>query len=65
MMTNISYKTFINPCKMYARVTATNEIVKINGFKVELDTVTLYCGSSAARYSERQYLLEEVEIFQQ
>lgn len=64
-MADISYKTFINPCKMYARVTATNEIVKINGFKVELDAVTLYCGSSAAGYSERRYFLEEVEIFQQ
>lgn len=64
-MANISYKTFINPCKMYARITDTNEIVKINGFKVELDTVTLYCGSAVAGYSERQYFLEEVEIFQQ
>lgn len=58
------YKTFINPCKMYARIKGKN-VIHINGFKVEFDTITLYCGSSVAGYKEEHFMLDEVEILEQ
>lgn len=55
-------KTFVNPCKMYARVKG-RDVFHINGYKVELDTIILYIGSSAGGYKEEHFMLDEVEIF--
>ena len=60
---DMKYKTFINPCKMYARIKG-EEVVHINGFKVESDTIILYYGNSAAGYKEEHFMLDEVEIFE-
>lgn len=61
---DVKYKTIINPCRMYARINGM-EVIHINGFKVELDTIILYCGSLTAGYKEEHFLLDEVEIFEQ
>lgn len=60
---DIQYKTFINPCKLYARIKG-KDILHINGFKVELDTIILYYGSSVTGYKEEHFMLENVEIFE-
>ncbi|MDE6314793.1 MAG: hypothetical protein K2M46_14465 [Lachnospiraceae bacterium] len=57
-------KKFINPCKMYAKIKSNNEIIHINGYKVELDTVILYSGSSSSGYKEEHFMLDEVDIFE-
>lgn len=61
---DVKYKTFINPCKLYARI-KDKDIKHINGFKVELDIIILFCGSAASGYEEEHFMLDEVEIFEQ
>jgi len=60
---DIKYKTFINPCKLYARIKG-KEVIHLNGFKVELDTIVLYYRSSVAGYKEENFMLEDIEIFE-
>lgn len=55
---------FINPCKLYARI-KEDKVVSINGFKLELDMITLFYGNATTGYVEESYMLYDVEIFEQ
>ncbi|WP_180272665.1 hypothetical protein [Konateibacter massiliensis] len=48
---------------MYARIKG-NKVVSINGFKVELDMVTLFYGSAVSGYKQKSYMLYDVEVFE-
>lgn len=61
---HIVYRNFINPCKLYARI-KEDKVVSINGFKLELDMITLFYGNATTGYVEESYMLYDVEIFEQ
>ena len=61
---HITYRKFINPCKLYARI-KEDKVVSINGFKLELDMITLFYGNATTGYKEESYMLYDVEIFEQ